>query len=308
MSFEPVLLRNLDGDGPLSYADYRAGGGYAGLEKAVAMESGEIVEAVKASGLRGRGGAGFPAGVKWGFIPKTDGPKYLVCNADESEPGTFKDRILIETDPHQLIEGCAICCLAVGAQKTYIYIRGEYAEQAEILRAAIAEAYDNKVLGDSVLGSGFALDMTVHLGAGAYICGEETGMLESLEGKRGQPRVKPPFPAVVGAFGQPTVINNVETLCNVPHILVRGAEWFKGMGTEKSTGNFLCGISGHVAETRGTLSKEEPVGRRLDFLMQEFNREANTLGSKSADPVTTKAAVDLKVLIEQMREQVQNVE
>ena len=265
MSFEPVLLRNLDGDAPLSFADYRAGGGYEGLDKALAMEPGEIIETVKASGLRGRGGAGFPAGVKWSFIPQTDGPKYLVCNADESEPGTFKDRILIETDPHQLIEGCAICCLAVGAQKTYVYIRGEYAEQAEILRAAIAEAYEQKILGDSVLGSGRSLDMTVHLGAGAYICGEETGMLESLEGKRGQPRVKPPFPAVVGAFGQPTVINNVETLCNVPHILTRGPDWFQGIGTdERNTGPKLYCVSGHV-ERPGVF--EFPIGVTLDELI-----------------------------------------
>ena len=266
MSYEPVLLRNLDGKGPLSFADYRAGGGYEGLDKALAMEPGEIIETVKASGLRGRGGAGFPAGVKWGFIPQTDGPKYLVCNADESEPGTFKDRILIETDPHQLIEGCAICCLAVGAQTTYVYIRGEYAEQAEILRAAIAEAYDRKILGDSVLGSGRRLDMTVHLGAGAYICGEETGMLESLEGKRGQPRVKPPFPAVVGAFGQPTVINNVETLCNVPHILTRGPEWFQAIGTdERNTGPKLYCVSGHV-ERPGVF--EFPIGVTLDELIE----------------------------------------
>lgn len=266
MSYEPVLLRNIDGKGPLSFADYRAGGGYEGLDKALAMEPGEIIETVKASGLRGRGGAGFPAGVKWGFIPQTDGPKYLVCNADESEPGTFKDRILIETDPHQLIEGCAICCLAVGAQKTYVYIRGEYAEQAEILRDAIAEAYDRKILGDSVLGSGRRLDMTVHLGAGAYICGEETGMLESLEGKRGQPRVKPPFPAVVGAFGQPTVINNVETLCNVPHILTRGPDWFQAIGTdERNTGPKLYCVSGHV-ERPGVF--EFPIGVTLDELIE----------------------------------------
>ena len=266
MSYEPVLLRNLDGKGPLSFTDYRAGGGYEGLDKALAMEPGEIIETVKASGLRGRGGAGFPAGVKWGFIPQTDGPKYLVCNADESEPGTFKDRILIETDPHQLIEGCAICCLAVGAQTTYVYIRGEYAEQAEILRAAIAEAYDRKILGDSVLGSGRRLDMTVHLGAGAYICGEETGMLESLEGKRGQPRVKPPFPAVVGAFGRPTVINNVETLCNVPHILTRGPEWFQAIGTdERNTGPKLYCVSGHV-ERPGVF--EFPIGVTLNELIE----------------------------------------
>ncbi|MDH3744758.1 MAG: NADH-quinone oxidoreductase subunit F, partial [Acidobacteriota bacterium] len=199
MSFEPVLLRNVKAPGepsppPLDYRSYRDSGGYQGLAKAVSMDPDEVIEMTKASGLRGRGGAGFPAGLKWSFIPKDiDKPKYLVCNADESEPGTFKDRILMETDPHQLIEGCAICCYAVGANVCYIYIRGEYVEPANILEAAITEAYNEGVLGNSVLGKGFKLDMHVHRGAGAYICGEETGMLESLEGKRGQPRVKPPF-------------------------------------------------------------------------------------------------------------------
>ncbi len=271
MSFEPVLLRNVTAPGeasppPLDHAEYLQGGGYEGLAKTLSMEPGEVIETVKTSGLRGRGGAGFPAGVKWGFIPQdTDKPKYLVCNADESEPGTFKDRVLIETDPHQLIEGCAICCYAVGANVCYIYIRGEYVEPADILEAAIAEAYEKGVLGESVLGKGFKLDMYVHRGAGAYICGEETGMLESLEGKRGQPRVKPPFPALVGAFGCPTVINNVETLCNLPHILTRGAEWFAGIGTdERNTGPKLYCISGHV-ERPGVY--ERPIGVTLDELL-----------------------------------------
>jgi hypothetical protein len=204
MAFEPILTRNVGKPDVLTVAGYRQAGGYAALTKALEMEPGAVTAEVKASGLRGRGGAGFPAGLKWGFIPATDKPKYLVCNADESEPGTFKDRVLMENDPHQLIEGCAICCWAVGASTCYIYIRGEYVEPALILERAIADAYQNGILGDSVLGSGFKLDMRVHRGAGAYICGEETGMLESLEGKRGQPRVKPPFPAVVGAFGCPT--------------------------------------------------------------------------------------------------------
>ncbi|MFQ5351008.1 MAG: NADH-quinone oxidoreductase subunit F, partial [Thermoanaerobaculia bacterium] len=206
MAYEPVLLRNVGKPEVLTVAGYRAAGGYAALAKALQMEPGEVTTEVKESGLRGRGGAGFPAGLKWGFIPETDKPKYLVANADESEPGTFKDRVLMENDPHQLIEGCAICCYAVGAETCYIYIRGEYVEPANILERAITDAYENGVLGDNVMGSGFRLDMRVHRGAGAYICGEETGMLESLEGRRGQPRVKPPFPAVVGAFGCPTVI------------------------------------------------------------------------------------------------------
>ena len=267
MGFEPVLTRNLGNPDVLTVAGYRKTGGYEALAKGLEMEPDEVIEEVKKSGLRGRGGAGFPAGVKWGFIPKqSEQPKYLVCNADESEPGTFKDRVLMESDPHQLIEGCALCCYAVGANTCYIYIRGEYARQAEILEEAIAEAYEAKILGESVLGSDFKLDMWVHRGAGAYICGEETGMLESLEGRRGQPRIKPPFPALVGAFGSPTVINNVETLCNVPHIVARGGEWFSTIGTdERNTGPKLYCISGHV-ERPGTY--EFPIGATLDELIE----------------------------------------
>ena len=266
MGFEPILTRNLGNPDALTVAGYRATGGYEALAKGLEMEPDEVIEEVKKSGLRGRGGAGFPAGVKWGFIPKQiDRPKYLVCNADESEPGTFKDRVLMESDPHQLIEGCALCCYAVGANTCYIYIRGEYARQAEILETAIAEAYEAGILGDSVLGSGFKLDMWIHRGAGAYICGEETGMLESLEGRRGQPRIKPPFPALIGAFDSPTVINNVETLCNVPHIVARGGEWFSSIGTdERNTGPKLYCISGHV-ERPGAY--EFPLGATLDELL-----------------------------------------
>ncbi len=267
MAYEPVLLRHVGHPEVRTVAGYRERGGYRGLEQALTMEPDEVIEAVKDSGLRGRGGAGFPAGLKWSFIPKeTDQPKYLVCNADESEPGTYKDRILMEEDPQQLIEGCAICCYAVSANTCYIYIRGEYVEQAEILEEAIRDAYQAGVLGDSVMGKGFKLDMYVHRGAGAYICGEETGMLESLEGKRGQPRIKPPFPAVVGAFGCPTVINNVETLCNVPHILERGADWFKQIGTdERNTGPKLYCVSGHV-ERPGTY--EYPIGATLNQIIE----------------------------------------
>jgi NADH-quinone oxidoreductase subunit F len=259
MAFEPVLLKNVGKPEARTLAGYRKLGGYEGLAKALTMEPDAVIEEVKASGLRGRGGAGFPTGLKWSFIPKgKDKPKYLVCNADESEPGTFKDRLLMEADPHQLIEGCAICCYAVAASTCYIYIRGEYTDAARTLEAALRECYQAGILGESVLGSGFRLDVTIHPGAGAYICGEETGMLESLEGKRGQPRVKPPFPAVVGAFGAPTVINNVETLANVPHILTRGSDWFKSIGTDaKNTGPKLYAISGHV-ERPGTY--EHPIG------------------------------------------------
>ena len=267
MAFEPILLRNRERPEAVKIDGYRKAGGYDALAKALKMEPGEVIEVVKASGLRGRGGAGFPAGLKWSFVPQDTGkPKYLVCNADESEPGTFKDRLLIECDPHQLIEGCAICCYAVGAETCYIYIRGEYVEPADILEQAIAEAYASGVLGDGVLGSGMKLNMWVHRGAGAYICGEETGLLESLEGRRGQPRVKPPFPAVIGAFGAPTVINNVETLCNVPHIIERGADWFQEIGTdERNTGPKLYCISGHV-ERPGVY--EFPIGVTLDELIE----------------------------------------
>jgi NADH-quinone oxidoreductase subunit F len=258
-AFERVLTRNVGKPEALTLKGYKQSGGYEALAKALKMEPDAVIDEVKKSGLRGRGGAGFSAGLKWSFIPKgKDKPKYLVCNADESEPGTFKDRLLMEYDPHQLIEGCAICCWAVQANTCYIYIRGEYTKAAAILERALKDAYEGGVLGDSLMGSGFKLNMYVHRGAGAYICGEETGMLESLEGKRGQPRVKPPFPAVVGAFGSPTVINNVETLCNVPHIIERGADWFKAIGTdERNTGPKLYAISGHV-ERPGTY--EYPIG------------------------------------------------
>jgi NADH-quinone oxidoreductase subunit F len=259
MTFEPVLTRNVGRTEARTVRGYRDTGGYSALARALKLQPEEIVEEVKKSGLRGRGGAGFPCGMKWSFVPRNvDKPKYIVCNADESEPGTFKDRLLMEHDPHQLIEGCIIAGYAVGANTTYIYIRGEYTTAANILESAIRDAYDAGVLGDNVLGSGFRHDVHVHRGAGAYICGEETGLLESLEGRRGQPRVKPPFPAVVGAFGCPTVINNVETLCCVTHILERGADWFKAIGTDdRNTGPKLYAVSGHV-ERPGTY--EFPIG------------------------------------------------
>jgi NADH-quinone oxidoreductase subunit F len=267
MAFEPVLTRNAGNPDALTLRGYRQAGGYEGLAKALQMDPGAIIDEVKRSGLRGRGGAGFSTGLKWSFVPKGgDKPKYLVCNADESEPGTFKDRLLMEKDPHQLIEGCAICCFAVGASTCYIYIRGEYTHANAVMERALAEAYQGGILGADVLGSGFRLDIWMHRGAGAYICGEETGMLESLEGKRGQPRVKPPFPALVGAFGSPTVINNVETLACLPHLLVRGADWFKSIGTdERNTGPKLYAISGHV-ERPGTY--ELPLGVTFNELLE----------------------------------------
>ena len=224
-------------------------GAYATLDKLFAMKPEEVIEEVKKSGLRGRGGAGFPAGVKWGFLPKNTGkPIYLTVNSDESEPATFKDRYILVRDPHMLIEGIIICSYAIGCHDTYIYIRGEYTTQVKALQAAIDEAYAEGYLGDNVAGHGFKLNLTVHRGAGAYICGEETALLESIEGKKGQPRSKPPFPAVAGLYGCPTIINNVQTIASLPFILTNGADAYKVYGTEKSPGTHLFGISGHVVK------------------------------------------------------------
>ena len=222
--------------------------GYTALKAAFKLDRDALIEKVKASNLRGRGGAGFPTGVKWSFIPKkAEKPKYLVCNADESEPGTFKDRDIMRYTPHLLIEGMVIAAYAIEAHVGYIYIRGEYAREARLLQKAVDEAYDKGFLGKNILGSGFHFDITIHRGAGAYICGEETGLLNSLEGKRGEPRVKPPFPAVAGAFGGPTIVNNVETLAAIPFIVNRGPEWFAKLGRlEKSGGTRLYCVSGHV--------------------------------------------------------------
>ena len=227
---------------------YESVGGYAGLRKTLSeYKPADVIEVVKKSGLRGRGGAGFPTGMKWSFVPKTIGkPIYLCVNADESEPGTFKDRLLIEKDPHQLLEGTIISAYALDCHQAFIYIRGEFFYGARVLEKAISEAYAKGYLGKNILGSGYDLDLLVHRGAGAYICGEETALLESLEGKRGHPRLKPPFPAVVGLYKCPTVVNNVETLANIPHILNNGAEWFAGIGIERNTGTRLYAVSGHV--------------------------------------------------------------
>ncbi|HEX5520574.1 MAG TPA: NADH-quinone oxidoreductase subunit NuoF [Longimicrobiaceae bacterium] len=243
---------------------WEARGGYRALRKALGMSRADVVNEVKASGLRGRGGAGFPTGVKWSFMPQNSGRNhYLLCNADESEPGTFKDREIIRWTPHQLIEGCLIGAYAIQAEHCYIYIRGEFFEPTQILARAIEEAYAAGYAGEDVMGSGRTLHITLHLGAGAYICGEETGLMNSLEGRRGEPRIKPPFPAVAGAFGKPSTINNVETLAAVPHILEHGADWYKQWGTEKSTGTKLFCVSGHIARPG---NYEMPMG----FNFKEF--------------------------------------
>ena len=222
-------------------------GAYGTLEKVFAMEPAEVTEVVKASGLRGRGGAGFPTGLKWTFLPKgLDKPVYLAVNSDESEPATFKDRYILVRDPHMLIEGIIICCYAINSHDAYIYIRGEYTSQVKVLQAAIDEAYAAGYLGEKVAGNDYRVDVTVHRGAGAYICGEETALLESIEGKKGQPRSKPPFPAVEGLYGCPTIINNVQSIASLPFILENGADAYKAYGTEKSPGTHLFGISGLV--------------------------------------------------------------
>lgn len=243
---EKVLLKNIGDPSQKKIETYLKKGGYSALKRALSMSPASIIEEVKKSGLRGRGGAGFPTGLKWSFIPKDAKVKYLVCNADESEPGTFKDRVIIENDPHLLIEGIIISSFAIGANKAFIYIRGEFTKGAEILKQAIAEAYSCGYLGKNILNSGFDLDLLLHRGAGAYICGEETALLESIEGRRGLPRVKPPFPAQIGLFRAPTVINNVETLSSVPAIIERGGAWYASIGTPKSCGTKLFSISGPV--------------------------------------------------------------
>jgi NADH-quinone oxidoreductase subunit F len=263
-----VLTRNMHVPRLQNIEVYESIGGYQALRKALGeCKPADVTEMVKRSGLRGRGGAGFPTGMKWGFVPKNSGsPVYLCVNADESEPGTFKDRLIIEKDPHQLIEGAVISAYALDCHKAFIFIRGEFFYGAGVLNRAVEEAYGRGYLGKNILGTGYDLDLLVHRGAGAYICGEETALLESLEGRRGHPRLKPPFPAVVGLYGCPTVINNVETLANVPHIINNGPEWYAGIGVERNTGTRLFGVSGHVRK-RGVY--EFPMGIPLRELIYD---------------------------------------
>jgi NADH-quinone oxidoreductase subunit F len=245
---------------------YMAAGGYEALRAALAMTPADLIDVVKASGLRGRGGAGFPTGVKWSFVPQGTGkPTYVVANFDESEPGTFNNREIVEREPHRFLEGVAIASYAVQSHHAFVYCRGEFLWPGEILEAAIRDAYAEGVFGDSVLGSGYALDLVLHRGAGAYICGEETALLSSLEGYRGQPRLRPPFPAVEGLYASPTLINNVETLTNVPSIITRGAEWFARIGTEKSPGTKISSVSGKV-ERPGNY--ELPMGTPLRTVLE----------------------------------------
>jgi NADH-quinone oxidoreductase subunit F len=249
----------------------RQNGGYRAFEKALeSMTYAEVIDEVKSSGLRGRGGAGFPTGLKWSFMPdpaKDPRPRYVAVNADESEPGTCKDRVLMREDPHGVIEGILIAAYAMRCEAAYVYVRGEYRKPYNRMQDAINEARAAGLVGKNILDSGFSCEIHMHKGAGAYICGEETGLMESLEGKRGHPRPKPPFPAGFGLWGQPTTVNNIETLFNAPFIVDHGAEWFKTMGSEKSPGNFLCGISGHVNKP-GVY--ELPLGMPARQVLDEF--------------------------------------
>ena len=260
MTGETILTRNFARSDSHTLRAYVETGGYQAWAKAQAMEPAAIVEEVKAANLRGLGGAGFPTGIKWSFIPKNHaGPVYLVINADEGEPGTFKDRYLLERDPHALVEGMLIAARAIRSATAYVYVRGEYVEPWRRFSAAVAEAYAAQHLG-----RGF--DIVVHRGAGAYICGEETGLISSLEGKKGWPKLKPPFPAIKGAFGAPTIVNNVETICHVPHIITRGAAWFAALGTKTQGGTRMYSVSGRVARP-GVY--EAPVGITLRQLIYE---------------------------------------
>jgi NADH-quinone oxidoreductase subunit F len=244
---EPVLTKYVREPNSYTLDFFLKHEGYEALRKTLAMQPGAVIDVVKASGLRGRGGAGFPTGMKWQFVKKdTPLPKYIACNADESEPGTFKDHVLMERNPHLLFEGCLIGCWAIGAKVAYIYIRGEFFHVQRVLEAELAKAYAQGYVGKNILGSGWDCDIVIHRGAGAYEAGEETALIESLEGKRAQPRIKPPFPAVEGLYNCPTAVNNVETLCNLPSIMLNGAEWFAGLGPEKNGGPKLFCVSGHV--------------------------------------------------------------
>jgi NADH-quinone oxidoreductase subunit F len=279
---EIVLMRNFANADSHTLGAYRGGGGYAAWDKARQMEPAAITEEVKKANLRGLGGAGFPTGAKWSFIPKTHtGPVYLVVNADEGEPGTFKDRYLLERDPHALIEGMLIAARAIRCTKGFVYIRGEYVQPWRRFSAAVQEAYDA-----GLLGQGF--DVVVHRGAGAYICGEETGLLSSLEGKKGWPKIKPPFPAIKGAFGQPTIVNNVETLCCVPPIIARGAEWFAGLGTKTQGGTRMYSVSGRVKKPA---VYEAPVSVTLRQLIEMAGGVSGTGRLKAVVPGGGSAAI-----------------
>ncbi len=300
------LTANCGKERPTTYLEYVENGGYKALKTALAMTPEEIIEEVKKSGLVGRGGAAFPTGIKWEGAAKADGEtKYVVCNADESEPGTFKDRVLLEEDPHRALEGTIIAGYAIGARKGYVYVRGEYPYAFRVITKAIEEAYQHGVLGKNILGTGFDFDLELRLGGGAYICGEETALFESIEGKRGFPRLKPPFPTTHGLFGAPTVINNVETLCNIPIIIERKSTGYRQIGTEKSPGSKLFCLSGNVVRPG---LYEVPFGATLRYLIYDLagglpegrSLQAILLGG-AAGAFTTPEFLDTRMTFEDLR-------
>ena len=296
--FERVLTAGIGRKALEEIEVYEAEGGYQALRQALRhMSPQEVTRVVTDSGLRGRGGAGFPTGRKWGFLPQDGRPRYLICNADESEPGTFKDRLLIERHPHLVIEGTLLAAYAIGAEKAFVYLRGEFQQGYEVLARAVEQARRRGYVGRRVLGTGTDLELVIHRGAGAYICGEETGLLSSLEGRRGEPRVKPPFPATAGLYGMPTVVNNVETLACIPFIVSRGASWFRSMGTEKSPGPKIFSVSGRV---RRPGNYELPMGVPLRELLYEWaggplpgRRIKAVAPGGGSSPVLTEAHLDV---------------
>ncbi len=276
---ERIVTKDIEVPGIDTLEVYRQYGGYEALAKALReYQPDELVEVIKQSGLRGRGGAGFPTGMKWGFLAKNDKPRYLCCNADESEPGTCKDRMLMEQIPHRLVEGVIITSYACRVTTAFIYVRGELAKAGRQVERAVQEAYEAGLIGKNILGSEYSLDVIVHRGAGAYICGEESALMESLEGRRGYPRLKPPFPAVVGLYGGPTVINNCETLSTVPAVVSGGAEWYSSFGTEKSKGTRIFCLSGEVKRPG---NYELPLGTPLRTLIYDEQYGGGILGDKA---------------------------
>lgn len=304
MVLTPILTAHWDEADSYTLAGYKRHHGYVAFAKALKTDPDALIQTVKDTGLRGRGGAGFPTGMKWGFVPQNDGkPHYLVVNADESEPGACKDIPLMLANPHALVEGVAIASYAIRANHAFIYIRGEVPHVIRRVRHAVNEAYRAGLLGENIQGSGFNLDVVVHAGAGAYICGEETALLDSLEGRRGQPRLKPPFPAVAGLYASPTVINNVETIANIPYIIRNGVEWFRQWGTEKSPGFKLFAVSGHV-QRPGIY--EAALGTTMRELLEHAGgmRKGHSLKfwvpGGSSVPMLTEEHLDLPLTYEDM--------
>ncbi len=304
MALTPVLTAHWDEPNSFEIENYKKHGGYEALKKSLKISADDVIKIVKDSGLRGRGGAGFPTGMKWSFVPQNDGkPHYLVVNADESEPGACKDIPLMLANPHSLVEGIAIASYAIRANHAFIYIRGEVPHVIRRVMNAVEQAYAQGLLGKNIQNSGFDLEVVVHAGAGAYICGEETALLDSLEGRRGQPRLKPPFPAVAGLYASPTVVNNAETLASVPAIILNGADWFKSMGTEKSPGFKLFAVSGHVNRP-GIFEAElgTPMSELLDYAggIRKGHKLKFWIPGGSSVPMLTPDHIDIPMTYEDL--------